>query len=77
MDDYSANSSTSQEQDQQHLLSPSMSLPGFSSAYPLSLQPVQLLSHGKSTQYHHTSTYDDYEVIKEAEVEDAVRGSKH
>jgi hypothetical protein len=73
MADYSANSFISQEQDQQRLLSPSMSSPGSSSAYPSMLQSVQLLSYGQGTQYHHTPMYNGYENIKEPEVEDAAR----
>jgi hypothetical protein len=54
------------QQDQQHLLSPSMSSPGFSSGHPSPLQLLQLLTHEQSAQY------EDFVDLKEAEVEDAV-----
>jgi hypothetical protein len=60
---HSTKAFASHEQDQQHLLSPSMSSPGFSSGHP---SPLQLLTHEQSAQY------EDFEDLKEAEVEDAV-----
>jgi hypothetical protein len=70
---YSAKPFTSQEQDQQHLLSPSMSSPGFSSRQPSPLKPLHPLSLDQSPEYHHGPVYDDFENLKEAEVEDAVQ----
>jgi hypothetical protein len=67
---YSAKPCTSQEQDQQHLLSPSMSSLGFSSGQPSPLKPLHPLSLHQS---HHGPVYDDFENLKEAEIEDAVQ----
>jgi hypothetical protein len=69
---YSGRPFTSQEQDQQHLLSPSMSSPGFSSGQPSPLKPLQLHIYEESEHYQHTSTFDDFEKLREAELEDAV-----
>jgi hypothetical protein len=60
------------DHDQQHLLSPSMSSPGFSSGHPSSLKPLHILSHGQSTGYQPTPTFEDFETLKEASYEDAV-----
>lgn len=58
------------EQDQQHLLSPAMSSPGFSSGQPSPLKPLHLLNHGQNTQYQHAPTFEDFEHLKEAKKDD-------
>jgi hypothetical protein len=70
---YSAKPCTSQEQDQQHLISPNMSSLGFSSGQPSPLKPLHPLSLDQSPEYHHGPVYDDFENLKEAEIEDSVQ----
>jgi hypothetical protein len=64
------------DHDQQHLLSPSMSSPGLSSGHPSPLKPLHLVTYEQNHAYHHEQTFEDYENLKDATHEDAVR-AKH
>lgn len=66
----------SNEQDLQHLLSPYMSSPELSYGQPSPLKPLHLLSQDHSTDYQPAPTSEDFEPLKEVQVEDAVRHSR-
>lgn len=74
--------SKSYRQDHQHLLSPSLSSPGFSSGQPSPvfssgqpspLKPMHLVHQDQSEQYQHTPAFNDFEHLKQAQRDDAVR----
>jgi hypothetical protein len=50
-----------------------MSSLGFSSGQPSPLKPLHPLSLDQSPDYHHGPVYDDFENLKEAEIEDSVQ----
>lgn len=66
--------SNDNDHDQQHLLSPSMSSPGYSSGHPSPMKPLHLQSQNPA--YHHGPDYQDFEHLKEVSHEDAVRREK-
>jgi hypothetical protein len=53
--------------------STSMSSPGISFEKPSPLKHLHWVGHKQCTGYQHTTTFEDYENLKEASNEDAVR----
>ncbi len=67
---YNANS---MEYDQQRLLSPGMPSPGYSSGQPSPIKPLHLVDASGATHYQHAPSFDDFDNVKVASKEDAVR----
>lgn len=61
------------DHDRQHLLSPNMSSPGFSSGQPSPLKPMYALSMEQNHGYEPTPNLDDIENLNKANYEDLVR----
>jgi hypothetical protein len=79
---YRPQSHATDDHDQKHLLSPSMSSPGFSPGHPspafspehpLPLKPQHLVAHEQDSTYHYGPRLEDYDSLKDASNEDAVR----
>jgi hypothetical protein len=66
---------TPQNNDQQHLLSPSLSSPGIASGHASPLKPLHILSHSETLADHpdHDPTFPDPSNPQQASRQDAVR----
>jgi hypothetical protein len=73
---YSNNGLTADQQQQQHLLSPALSSPGFSAGHSSGqsspLKPMHLVTDMNTSYHGHDQGFDDFDHIKSAQVEDEV-----